>query len=203
MSRSERYIPPSDEELERWRQAQEAAKRCDEERAGLLRRALKKTRKHDLVELILCLAQEEKASQWLLEREVALDKPVHLLVNDVTVAIDIATRVDEKRINYNFEFDWRAYEAVRRGLSQLVQKGGIQEAKALALKLMEKGSYQIECSDEGLMQEEIEDCMRVVISAVAESPGGSEWAQKMLRCDRVGCICGRELTELARAIHSE
>ena len=54
---------------------------------------------------------------------VTLDKPVHLLLNDVTVAIDIATRVDEKRINYNFEFDWCAYEAVRRGLSQLVQKG--------------------------------------------------------------------------------
>ena len=99
MSRSERYIPPSDEELERWRQAKEAAKRCDEERAGLLRRALKKTKMLDLVELTLRLAQAEKASQWLLEGEVALDKPVHLLVNDVTVAIDIATRVDEKRIN--------------------------------------------------------------------------------------------------------
>jgi hypothetical protein len=124
-------------------------------------------------------------------------------VNDVTVAIDIATRVDEKRINYNFAFDGRAYDAVRRGLSQLVRKGAIEEAKALALNLMEKGSYQIECSDEGLMQEEIEDCMRVVILAVAESPGGSEWAQKLLRCDRVGCICRRELTELAGAIQSD
>jgi hypothetical protein len=150
-----------------------------------------------LVELTLRVGHEEKASEWLLEREVALDKPAYLLVNDVGVAIDIATRVDEKRISYNFEFDRRAYEAVRRGLSQLVEKSGIEEAKALALKLMKKGSYRIECSDEGLMQEDIESCLRVVISAVGQSPGGNEWALEMRRRDRTGVICQRELALLA------
>ena len=62
---------------------------------------------------------------------------------------------------------------------------------------MEKGSYQIECSDEGLMQEEIENCLRPVISAVAASSGDSDWAWDMLRCDGTGCICRQELTELA------
>lgn len=195
MSRSERYIPPSDEELQRWRKASEAAKQCDVEREELLRAALKKMKKADLVELTLRIAQEGKPNEWLLEREVGLDKPVGLLVNDVEVAIDIATKVDEHRLNYNFEYDWRAYEAIQRGLSQLVQKGKIEEAKALALKLMQKGSYQIECSDEGLMREEVENCLRPVISAAAASSGGSGWAREMLRCDGTGCICQRELTE--------
>jgi hypothetical protein len=45
VTRSEKYIPPSDEELERWRQASEAAKRFDVEREELLRAALKKMKK--------------------------------------------------------------------------------------------------------------------------------------------------------------
>ena len=49
---------------------------------------------------------------------------------------------------------------------------------------MDKGSYQIECSDEGLMHEKIESCLRPVIAA-AKSSGGREWALKMLRHDRI------------------
>jgi hypothetical protein len=199
MSRSERYISPSPEQLERWRQAQEAAKRCDREREALLRAALKKTRKADVVELVLQMARQEKASQWLLEQEMGLDKPVHLLVNDIEVAMEIATRVDEARLNYNFNFDRRAYDAVRRGLLQLLQKDGLEEAKTLALKLMDKGCYQIDCSDEGLMQEDIEDCLRPVIAAVAGSPGAGKWARRMLGPDGRCFLCRPELIELAGA----
>jgi len=49
MSRSERYIAPSDEELERLRRASEAAEQCDKQRQKLLRAALKKLKKADLV----------------------------------------------------------------------------------------------------------------------------------------------------------
>ena len=126
------------------------------------------------------------------ECEVGSDKPVNLLVNDIEVVIEIATRVDEHQMNRNFEIDWRAYDAVRRGLSQLIQKEKTDEAKALAPKLMQKGSFQVECSDERWMQEEIENCLRPVISAVAESPGGSEWALEMLRQDSTGFVCRRE-----------
>jgi hypothetical protein len=197
MSRSERYIAPSAKELERWRQAAAVARQFDRERQELLRASLKKRKKADLVEVALRIAQQDKMSQWLLEQEVGLDKPVSLLVHDIEVAIEIATRVDEARINYNFAFGRRAYEAVRRGLSQLIEKEKIEEAKGLALKLMREGSYQIECSDEGLMQEEIEKCLRPLISAVAASSGDGEWAREMLRCDPTGCICRQELTELA------
>ena len=95
MSRSERYIPPSDEELLRMQQSIEAAKQFDHQREELLRRALKKLKKVDLVEVTLRVAQEGKASEWMLEQEVGLDKPVDLLVHDIEVAIDIATKVDQ------------------------------------------------------------------------------------------------------------
>ena len=152
MSRSARYIPPSDEELRWLQESTEAKEQFSHDRQELLRATLKRIKKADLVEITLRIAQEEKASQWMLEKEVALDKPIDLLVHDIEAAIDAATKVDELRLNYDFEYDWRAYDAVRRGLSQLIKKKRIDEAKKLALKLIDKGSYQIECSDEGLMR---------------------------------------------------
>ena len=196
MSHSERYIPPSDEELRRLQESTEAREQFSHDRQKLLRATLKRIKKADLVEITLLIAQEEKASQWMLEKEVALDKPIDLLVHDIEAAIDAATKVDELRLNYDFEYDWRAYDAVRRGLSQLIKKKRIDEAKKLALKLIDKGSYQIECSDEGLMQEEIEGCLQPVISAVAGSSGSREWALEMLRHDRTRFLCERELTDL-------
>jgi hypothetical protein len=197
MSRSERYIPPSHEELDRLRQAQKAAEQFDRDRLELLRAALRRIKKADLVELTLRISQEEKASEWLLENELALDKSIELLVHDVAIAIDIATEVDDLRVNYNFAYDWRAYEAIRRGLSQLIQKNAIEQLKNLALKLMDKGSHQIECSDEGLMQEQIESCLQPVIAAVAKLPDGRQWAMEMLQHDRMRFLCEKELTELA------
>ena len=108
MSRSERYIPPSEEELKRRLQSIEAAKQFDAAREKLLRATLKKIKKVDLVELTLRIAQEVKPSQWRLEREVGLDKPVGLLVHDVEIAIGIATRVDEQQMNRNPKVDWLA-----------------------------------------------------------------------------------------------
>ena len=51
----------------------------------------------------------------------------------------------------------------------------------------------------GLMHEEIESCLRVVISAVSGSRDVSEWALEMLRCDRSGFLCEQELRQLAGA----
>ena len=201
MSRSKRYIPPSDEELERIRQVREAAEQFDRDRLELMRTALNRSRKADLVELTLRLAQETKRSQWMLEQQIKVNKPVDLLVHDIELAIDTATEVDELRLNYNFDYDWWAYGAVQYGLSQLIQKGHLKEAKSLALKLIRKGSHQMDCSDEGLMQEEIESCLQPVIAAVAESSADCGWALEMIHQDSTGCICRRELTALAEANH--
>ncbi len=199
MSRSERYIPPSDEELQRLRELEEFAKQCDQQREELLRTALKQLNTTDLVELTLRVAQESKPCEWMLEQELLLDKPISLLVHDIEVAIDMATKVDERRLNDDFEYDWRAYEAVRRGLSQLVEKDGIEEAKALAVQLIEKGSYQIDCSDEGLMQDQIENCLRLVIAAVAGTSGGREWGWKCCDTTAPDFFARQELIELAGA----
>ena len=36
----------------------------------------------------------------------------------------------------------------------------------LSLELMKQGSYQVEMSDEGLMTQDIEECLRVVLKAL-------------------------------------
>ena len=198
MSRSERYIQPTEEELQRWQREKEVAARFENLREELLRKALKKVKKADLVEMTLRAAKHNKETEWLLEKKFGLEKPVDLIVHDICVAIDRATKVNKWELNYNFSFDWDAYDAVRHGLSELIRKDAIAEAKRLALDLMRKGSYQIECSDEGLMQDQIEACLRVVIEAVKESPDTREWAQEMIRADCVGFVCERELTALCR-----
>ena len=63
---------------------------------------------------------------------------------------------------------------------------------------MKDGSYQVESSDEGLMTDEISDCLKPVIRAV-KAVGGDEaakWAIDMQIADRVGFICDDELAEL-------
>lgn len=197
MSRSERYIAPSESELQRLQQAFERAQEFDGHRTELLRTALTKSRKPDLVELALRVAQESQAAGWALEQELALQKPPPLLVHDIATAIKVATRVDHQRLDQNFDYDWRAYQAVLFGLEQLVQQGCVEEAKTLALRLMAMGSRQMECSDEGLMREEIEGCLRVVVAAVAGEPRGAEWGLRMLQEDRVGVVSEQELSELA------
>lgn len=72
MSRSERFIGLSDTELARLRQAKEAAEQFDRDRLELLRAALKRVKKSDLVEIMLRIARQDKESQWMLEDEVTL-----------------------------------------------------------------------------------------------------------------------------------
>jgi hypothetical protein len=195
MSRSERYIAPSAMELERIRRASEAAEQFDRDRRELLRATLEGIKKADLIELLLRITQEEKVSEWLLEHAVDLDKPVDLLAHDIDAAIDVATKVDD--LPHCRDYDWRAYEVVQRGLAQLIQQDALEEAKRLSLKLMDKGSHQVECSDEGPMTEEIESCLLPVIAAVAGAPGSRKWALEMLTQDRVGFLCDKQLTELS------
>lgn len=67
----------------------------------------------------------------------------------------------------------------------------------MALELVKSGSEQVERRDAGLMTDDIEDCLRVVIKAVKSSMLPAEtkraWAEKMRRADRVGFICDQEL----------
>ena len=133
-----------------------------------------------------------------MEDRLTIEKPVDLLVADVSSAIDRATDFDERMLNHNFDVDWQAYADVQKGLAQLVDLGLLADAKVLALKLMKDGSYQVECSDEGLMTDEISECLKPVIRAVKAAGGDEavEWARDMQTADRVGFICDTELAEL-------
>lgn len=52
------------------------------------------------------------------------------------------------------------------GLKKLIELGQIKDAKSLAVKLMMDGSYQVECSDERLVPDDIQGCSSQVIQAV-------------------------------------
>lgn len=149
--------------------------------------------------MILAIAKEHAVVARELEDRLTIEKPVDLLVADVPSAVDRATDFDERVMNHSFVVDWQAYADVQKGLSQLVELAGpLADAKSLTLKLMKEGSYQVECSDEGLMTDAISQCLKPVIRAV-KAAGGDEavkWAGDVRTADRVGFIGDKELAEL-------
>lgn len=168
------------------------------DRFPLIGRELHKRTKAELVALILAIAKEHAVVARELEGRLTIEKPVDLLVADVSSAIDRATDFDERMMNHNFDVDWQAYADVQKGLSLLIELDHLADAKSLALKLMKDGSYQVECSDEGLMTDEISQCLKPVIRAVkaAGSDEAFKWAGDMQTADRTGFICDQELAKL-------
>ena len=122
------------------------------------------------------------------------------LVAATRQAIADATDFDEREINRNFAYDYEAYSEVKRNLSRLIGSGQLRLAMELALELMKQGSYQVEMSDEGLMTEDIEDCLSVVIEALTKCdlPAAEviAWCSAMLDSDRVGFIAHEPLQSL-------
>lgn len=164
----------------------------------LIEKELRKRTKADLIAMILKIAKDHAVVARELEHRLNVEKPADLLVADVSASIDRATDFDERKMNNNFDVDWQAYADVQKGLSQLVKLGQLEDAKSLALKLMKDGSYQVEFSDEGLMTDDICECLKPVIQAVKAAGGdeASKWAGEMQQADRVGFICDQELAKL-------
>ncbi len=106
---------------------------------------------------------------------------------------------DEFLVDYVRVYDVVDAE-VKRNLARLVELGQLRPAMRLSLELMEKGSYQVEMSDEGLMTDDVEDCLNVVIRALkkCDLPASRVigWCNEMLAKDRVEFICDRELKML-------
>jgi hypothetical protein len=168
------------------------------DRFPLIEKALRKRTKAELIQTILTIARDHAVVAHELESQLDVEKPLDLLIADVSSAIDRATDFDERRMNDNFDVDWQAYEDVRKGLARLVELDQLEAAQSLALKLMKDGSYQVECSDEGLMTDDIVECLQPVIRAVKAAGGedAARWALEMRTADRVGFICDRELAEI-------
>lgn len=165
----------------------------------LIRSALGKCKKAELIDFLVEFSKKHLEVQRELEARLNVEKPVSLVVNDIETAISLATDFDERRMNYNFDYDQESYEAVEKGLKKLIERGELEEAKRLSLELMKRGSYQVACSDEGLMTYEIEDCLKPVIKVVKRAGGeqARQWAAEMIRADEGGFICDAELGQLA------
>ena len=167
-----------------------------------LRSALAKRPKSELIDVLVELAREDRGILRQLDARFELEAPPQELVAATRQAIGDATDFDERDANRNFAYDYGAYEAVKRNLTRLVKLGQLRLAMELSLELMDQGSHQVEMSDEGLMTDDIEECLSVVIKALKQCdlPTGEKiaWCKEMLHRDRVGFIYEEELQALQR-----
>ena len=71
---------------------------------------------------------------------------------------------------------------------------------------MKQGSYQVEMSDEGLMTQDIEDCLGVVLKDLekCDLPATEviAWCSAMLDSDRVGFIARESLQSLRNRVQA-
>jgi hypothetical protein len=168
--------------------------------AAALRQALAGRKKAELVEVLMELAEADRGLLRQLTLRFDVATAPEELVAATRQAIADATDFDEREINRNFAYDHAAYAEVKRDLGRLIGSGQLRQAMTLALELMKQGSYQVEMSDEGLMTEEIEDSLKVVLEAVKKSDvaaaEGLAWCSAMLGNDRVGFIAREPLESL-------
>jgi hypothetical protein len=168
--------------------------------APRLRKALAKRTKDELLDVLVELAEEDRDIFRRLATRMELEAPPQELAAATRQAIADATDFDERDINRNFSYDYEAYGEVKRNLCRLIDLGELHLAMELSLELMNQGSCQVEMSDEGLMTEDIEECLRVVLQALKECDLPPDevvaWCAAMIKSDRVGCICDRDLGTL-------
>ena len=165
-----------------------------------LHAALNRRSKADLVSALLELAQTDHAILRQLNARFGVTPAPTELAAATRRAIADATDFDEREINHNFDYDYEAYEEVKRNLARLIAAGQCQQVMQLSLELMKDGSYQVEMSDEGLMTHDIESCFDVVLQGLkkCELPANEiiAWCSAMLDTDRVKFIARKELVAL-------
>lgn len=170
--------------------------------AAALRQALTRRTKSELVDLLVQLAETDRGVLRQLTALFAVATTPEELVAATRLAIADATDFDERQINRNFDYDYEAYGEVKRNLGRLIDSGQLRLAMELSLELMKQGSYQVEMSDEGLMTEDIEDCLNVVFKALEKSDLAAAeviaWCSAMLEKDRVGFIARESLESLRK-----
>ena len=174
--------------------------------AAALRQAQAGRNKAELVEVLVELAQADRGILRQLTTRFDVATTPDELVTATRLAIADATDFDERQINRNFDYDDEAYGEVKRNSGRLIDSGQLRPAMELSLELMKQGSYQVEMSDEGLMTEDIEDCMNVVLEALTKCDlPASEvitWCSAMLESDRVGFIAREPLQSLRNHVQT-
>jgi len=153
-----------------------------------------------LLDILVELAREDRNILRRLDARVELASPPQELAAVTRQAIADATNFDERDVNRNFSYDYEAYGEVKRNLSRLIELGELHLAMELSLELMQQGSCQVEMSDEGLMTQDIEECLQVVLQALKKCSLPPDevvaWCAGMIKSDRVGFICDRDLDAL-------
>jgi hypothetical protein len=171
-----------------------------------LRQALGRRTKGELVTVLLELAQADRKILRQLTARFGVAAAPDELEAATRQAIADATAFDERDINCNFDYDSEAYGEVKRNLSRLIDSGHLRVAMQLALDLMKQGSYQVEMSDEGLMAEDIEDCLSVVLKALTKCDLPADevvaWCSAMFDTDRAGFIARDSLQSLRSRVQA-
>lgn len=167
--------------------------------ASALRQCLARRKKVELVDALVELAETDRGILRQLTARFDVATTLDELVSATRLAIADATDFDERQINHNFDYD-EAYSEVKRNLGRLIDSEQLGQAMELSLELMKEGSYQVEMSDEGLMTQDIDDCLSVVIAALrtCDLPASEviAWCSTMLKNDRVGFIARKPLEAL-------
>src|SRR5450759_408028 len=107
--------------------------------ADRLGKALAKRTKAELVDVIVELARTDSGMMRRLESRFSVEASPDELVAATGVAISDATDFDERDINHNFDYDYEAYEAVKRNFGRLITLGHLRSAMDLSLELMSQG----------------------------------------------------------------
>jgi hypothetical protein len=172
--------------------------------AAELRRALARRKKAELVDVLMELAEADRAVLRRLTARFDVAATSDELVAATRQAIADATAFDKRDINRNFAYGYEAYAAVKRNLGRLIASGQLR--LAMPLELMKHGSFQVEMSDEGLMAEDIEDGLSVVLEAVAKCDLPADdvlaWCSALLQTDRMGFIARLPLEALRRRVEA-
>jgi hypothetical protein len=93
MSRSERYIAPTEAELQRLRAEQLEREQHIEQRQALLQKNLRSQRKAALIQVLAKLCETNSHARWLVESELNIQKPVEMFRLDLREAIKLAITV--------------------------------------------------------------------------------------------------------------
>ena len=110
--------------------------------AERLRRALAKQRKAELVEVIMEFAGSSRGTMRQLEARFNVEPPPEELLASTRQAIADATDFDERRINYNFDYDYQAYSDVKRNFGRLTPSHGARRwSRKIALDLFAKKRF--------------------------------------------------------------
>jgi uncharacterized Zn finger protein len=174
--------------------------------AAALRQALTRRKKAELVDVLVELAERDRRILRQLTARFDVATTLEELVAATHQAIADATDFDEREINRNFDYDYEAYAAVKRNLGRLIASKQLRLAMPLALELMKLGSYQVEMSDEGLIAEDVADCLNVVIEAVTNSDLPADemlaWCSALHKADRMGFIARGPIEALRRRVEA-